>query len=266
MAVQWSRELTEKLIAIYQLHECLWEVNHPKYHDRVERDEAFNTMYELLRADIAGLTVEELKRKVLSVRSQFSKELRIINSSKRSVVGNEKVRTPKLWCFYLLDFLRSSIKSAKTKSSVNESDGSAEIKASDCESDVCEFADEFGEHRIKDEFVEDSEFTDELTSVPTSTSVPTCASIPTTSSQKGKKRKFNIDDDSDMILQESDNKRERKFEWLGEQVVSTLNNMVDQDIILEAITKIQQDIMMFAKRDLMRQKQKVAVQMYRRTR
>ncbi|XP_037940623.1 uncharacterized protein LOC119673425 [Teleopsis dalmanni] len=65
-----------------------------------------------------------------------------------------------------------------------------------------------------------------------------------------KKRKINMDNNYETLLNKVESRSNRKYEWLGEQVVATLNDMTNKNIIMEAITKIQEVTMMFAAKDL----------------
>ncbi|XP_017462266.1 PREDICTED: uncharacterized protein LOC108355626 [Rhagoletis zephyria] len=109
MPLEWSRENSKKLINLLVQQECLWDVSSPTYHDRVKRENAFKSILNKMKQNLDNIRISDIKNKILSLRSQYRKELRAINASRRSGVGNEDIRHPKLWCFDELDFLRPSI-------------------------------------------------------------------------------------------------------------------------------------------------------------
>lgn len=102
----WNKDLVDLLINKYQQHENLYNIRHPMYIDRAKRS---NSLFEICR-DLKevnkDITVEEVKKKIHNLRTQYLKELREMNHSKRSGVGADDVVEPKLWGLTQLEFLK----------------------------------------------------------------------------------------------------------------------------------------------------------------
>ncbi|XP_037932925.1 uncharacterized protein LOC119667688 [Teleopsis dalmanni] len=79
--------------------------------------------------------------------------------------------------------------------------------------------------------------------------IPLFESMPS-SSQKSRKRKNNLDNNYEILLNKVKSRSNKKYEWLREQVVATLNEMINKNIVMEAISKIQELTMMFTAKDL----------------
>ncbi|XP_071529508.1 uncharacterized protein [Panulirus ornatus] len=106
----WDRRETLLLIDLYRQNPCLWNVRAEVYKDRNKRVAAINNITaELQKSGLSksGLSVitSEVKKKIESIRSQFGRELRKLEKSKKSGVGADEIYTPTLWCFDDLCFL-----------------------------------------------------------------------------------------------------------------------------------------------------------------
>lgn len=51
-------------------------------------------------------SIEEIKNKIHTLRSQFRKDIRNIKQSSKSGSGSDDIYHPKLWCFDDLQFLQ----------------------------------------------------------------------------------------------------------------------------------------------------------------
>ncbi|VEN48232.1 unnamed protein product [Callosobruchus maculatus] len=105
----YTREETEHLILLYQRHPCLYEVRSKLYKNKTKRlwalreiTEQFNKLFPM-----ANLTVEEVRKKINSVRTQFFHEENKVRKSIASGAGIHEVYTPTLWCYEMLGFLKN---------------------------------------------------------------------------------------------------------------------------------------------------------------
>lgn len=90
----------------YQRHECLWNVKHGDYHNKSRRNTAVLSMLKDL--NLPGATVEDVHKKIKTVRSTYKTELNKIRNSERSGAGTDDVYKPQLAWFRLADaFLRN---------------------------------------------------------------------------------------------------------------------------------------------------------------
>ncbi|KAL4708045.1 hypothetical protein ACJJTC_013456 [Scirpophaga incertulas] len=73
-------------------------------------------------------TVEDVKKKINSLRSNYRRELKKIVTSKRSGAGTNEVYVPKSWTFKYLTFLQNTEKPVSEISNTEESDDSNPIQ------------------------------------------------------------------------------------------------------------------------------------------
>uniref|UniRef100_A0A1I8NSG9 MADF domain-containing protein n=1 Tax=Stomoxys calcitrans TaxID=35570 RepID=A0A1I8NSG9_STOCA len=104
----WNKKLVELLITKYQEHSNLYNTKNSNYLDRSKRTRSLNAIANELKQYCEEITVEDIKRKIHTLRSQYIRELR--EHHKRSDSGI------KLWCFDQLEFLRpfSSLRSSQS--------------------------------------------------------------------------------------------------------------------------------------------------------
>lgn len=102
----WTKDLVDQLIIKYQERDVLYNVKDPQYMDRTKRSNALFEICQELKKINKDISVEDIKKKIHTLRSQYIKELREIEGSKRSGAGADDVAEPKLWCFSQLEFLR----------------------------------------------------------------------------------------------------------------------------------------------------------------
>lgn len=91
--------------------------------DYLKRDKK-NASYEKLLAEYKGLkidaTVEDVKKKINTLRSNFRKEVRKINDSHRNRTGeNDQIYKPSSWLFKHLTFLTNVKEPVESISSIN---------------------------------------------------------------------------------------------------------------------------------------------------
>jgi hypothetical protein len=116
-----SREFRDRVILGDFISECirsseLWDVRCEEYSNRDKNNSAYKNLlvyYKLLKNDS---TIEEVKKKkkINTLRSNFRKELRKINDSKRSGAGINDVYRPSSWLFEELSLLTDLEKPIKS--------------------------------------------------------------------------------------------------------------------------------------------------------
>lgn len=124
----WSRQDTITLIDIYRSHECLWNVRSFDYRNRDKRAAAIRDI-----AQTISRSVNEVKKKLESLRNQHRRELRLMCTSKKSGAGSDEIHTPKLWCFDILSFLNDgdSVRPAVSNMSSTTSNQTTETVSED---------------------------------------------------------------------------------------------------------------------------------------
>ncbi|XP_067648546.1 uncharacterized protein [Eurosta solidaginis] len=111
----WPRALTEELIALLEERECLWDTTCAEYTERETRNAAIREIHAKLVEKNNQLTTKSIREKIQALRSQFRRELRQIEVSKRDASGGDdgvqnEVRTPSMWCYDKLQFLLPNLK------------------------------------------------------------------------------------------------------------------------------------------------------------
>ena len=113
----WDRRETLLLIELYRQNPCLWNIKANVYKNRNKRVADINKITAELQKSGLCVIASEVRKKIDSIRSQYRRELRKVEKSKKSGVGADDIYTPTLWCFDNLcffsdgDSLRESVSS-----------------------------------------------------------------------------------------------------------------------------------------------------------
>ncbi|KAK4886175.1 hypothetical protein RN001_002446 [Aquatica leii] len=102
--MSWKKEEVLKLIDLYQNHQVLWVVKDPRYHNKNARHQALEAIVNELKELRPSTTVNEVKTKFNSLRTQFNKEVAKLRSIP-SGAGAEVVKI-NMWCFKDMLFLQ----------------------------------------------------------------------------------------------------------------------------------------------------------------
>lgn len=102
---EWTKALTLHLIELYRQRPCLWNVKCEEYRNRDAKYKAYEELYNDVKSLDPLCTVEIVKKKLNTLRSQYRKEVKQISTSKKSGASADDVYLPKLWCFNHLKFL-----------------------------------------------------------------------------------------------------------------------------------------------------------------
>ncbi|XP_053693519.1 uncharacterized protein LOC128741604 [Sabethes cyaneus] len=103
---EWKRPALEVLLKLYREHPILYDMRHPKYYNKTERQKALNTIIDMLEDLRPGTTSNDILRKIQSMRTQFGQELTKVK--KRQNKGLTYV--PTIWWYNYLSFLRIHIR------------------------------------------------------------------------------------------------------------------------------------------------------------
>ncbi|KAH8278200.1 hypothetical protein KR044_002040 [Drosophila immigrans] len=101
-----NRHYLRAFIQTYRDMPVLWDTSLRDYTNREKRAEAYQRLvpiYHYLKRDA---TVEDVKKKINTLRTNYRKELKVVESAMRT--GN--LHTPRCWTFQELDFLRNTEK------------------------------------------------------------------------------------------------------------------------------------------------------------
>lgn len=129
---QWSRVAIMHLIDLYRQNPCLWNVRLVTYKDRNKRAAALEKICNEMEKIGVCLTVDDIKKKIDTLRSQHRRELRKKKKkTQKSGAGTEDIHTPTLWCFDSLSFLADGddIRASTTNLDTIDSEATSEVLA-----------------------------------------------------------------------------------------------------------------------------------------
>ncbi|KAL1123966.1 hypothetical protein AAG570_001736 [Ranatra chinensis] len=99
------RAFLEEFIEIYRGQPCLWRVKSKEYHDRNKKERAYDELIRHYRKIEPNADREAIVKKINNLRTAYRKEVKKVNDTRKSGLGEEEGYVPKLWYFHLLDFL-----------------------------------------------------------------------------------------------------------------------------------------------------------------
>ena len=108
MGSKWDRRSVLVLIEAYKCNACLWDYKHPSYKDRHFKEMAYKYVHSELQKVDDSLTMDEIKKKIHCLRTQFRREMRLKSRADDSGIFANK-RT--LWCYDKLEFLKEAFNS-----------------------------------------------------------------------------------------------------------------------------------------------------------
>ncbi|XP_042209903.1 uncharacterized protein LOC121857781 [Homarus americanus] len=109
--MEWSNEMTVKVIEEYERNPTLWDMSSPDHKDREKKSSAWKKLAECM-----GAEVSEVQRKIHNLRNQWTAEHRKLNAQ-RSDSGMAGPKTK--WPYYdVLSFIRLSLEARRRKSNL----------------------------------------------------------------------------------------------------------------------------------------------------
>ncbi|KAI2808453.1 hypothetical protein BLOT_006397 [Blomia tropicalis] len=114
-------EIVEKLIDSLSNQHSLWDTKHPDYANKHIREKGFKQI-----ASEIGMDVSFVQKKVRNLRTQFNAELKKEKDSLRSGAATDDIYKSKWKHFDSLLFLKGSVESDKTTSSLSISTNSSQ--------------------------------------------------------------------------------------------------------------------------------------------
>ncbi|XP_013189961.2 uncharacterized protein LOC106134444 [Amyelois transitella] len=106
----------------------LWDKKCNDYTNKYKRRIGYEKLQKILVKIKPRTTVEDVKKKINSLRSNYRRELKKIVTSKRSGAGTGEVYVPKSWTFKYLTFLQNAEKPVSEISHTEDSDDPSMIQ------------------------------------------------------------------------------------------------------------------------------------------
>ncbi|KAK2578454.1 hypothetical protein KPH14_012018 [Odynerus spinipes] len=101
-----NNEKWQSFFQVYQSLLELWQVKSDVYKNKSKKNKAWETLLLEYKEIDPEDTVEKLKAKLNSIRTNYRQELKKVNDSVRSGAGEDDVYVPSIWYISCLDFLK----------------------------------------------------------------------------------------------------------------------------------------------------------------
>lgn len=120
MPFTFNREQSKIVIAVYERYPDVYNVQSENYKNRNKRQIMLQKITDEVNEQLGnpGVSVEDVKKKINGLRTQFFTELGKIKKSQTSGAGANEIYKPQLWCWELLYFLKDSSQMRKGESNL----------------------------------------------------------------------------------------------------------------------------------------------------
>ncbi|CAK1591476.1 unnamed protein product [Parnassius mnemosyne] len=118
-------QLEEDFIILLETLPELWNPRHKYYTNKYKRQAGYEKLLDVYKKIKPQATVEDVRKKINSLRSNFRRELKKIALSKRSGAGVDDLYTPRTKTFKQLGFLYTT----ETPNYIQQDENSGEISA-----------------------------------------------------------------------------------------------------------------------------------------
>ncbi|XP_059049131.1 uncharacterized protein LOC131844301 [Achroia grisella] len=116
-------EAEKKFIYVYKSLPILWDAKHPEYSNKYQRHEALQKLLKVYKFIKASATVNDVRMKINTLRSNYRRELKKVLLSKMiNSDSPNNVYKPRTWSFELLSFLGNQMEVSTTTDEHNASD------------------------------------------------------------------------------------------------------------------------------------------------
>lgn len=113
-----ERNFILECIQVYRDHSALWEIKSHDYMDRNKKNHAYDVLLKKYQERFPTATLDDVKKKFNSLRTNYRKELKKVNDSRKSGAGLEDIYQSHLWYFNEMHFLRDQETPAKSRSTL----------------------------------------------------------------------------------------------------------------------------------------------------
>ncbi|KAF5299161.1 hypothetical protein FQA39_LY02334 [Lamprigera yunnana] len=121
LMVDWTTESVKILINSYEMHACLYDTKHKYYSNKHARADALIKITNDIKPNMRELTIEDVKKKLNNLQSQFAHENNKVIASRKSGIGTDDIYEFTIWWYEELLFLLPYVKVRKGKSNFDES-------------------------------------------------------------------------------------------------------------------------------------------------
>ncbi|KAF5277389.1 hypothetical protein FQA39_LY06202 [Lamprigera yunnana] len=118
---EWIKKSVKILINSYEMHACLYDTKHKFYSNKHSRADALIKITDDIKPNMLEITIEDAKKKLNNLRSQFAHENNKVIASRKSAIGTDDIYEPTIWWYEKLLLLLPYVKVRKGKSNFDES-------------------------------------------------------------------------------------------------------------------------------------------------
>lgn len=103
-----KKDVLLSFIENYRELPILWDVTLKQYSDKNKRNQAYEKLLAIYKQINKNATIQDVKRKINSLRTNYRKERKKVEGSQKSGAGTDEIYEPKCWTFKELSFLNES--------------------------------------------------------------------------------------------------------------------------------------------------------------
>lgn len=115
-----EKQFLIQLIEVYRNLPALWQIKSDDYHNRNKKIECYKVLFSKYQEFYKDQSMEDLKKKINALRTNFRNELRKIEKSARSGAGTDEVYESTAWFMAPMQFLRDQETPARSISTMEE--------------------------------------------------------------------------------------------------------------------------------------------------
>ena len=101
MALEWKRSDISLLISLYREYPVMWNVKLKEYKDRNAKELAYRKIQKVFENHTENITLEQIKKKIHTLRSQYRREIKLITESQKSGMGADDVYNSQSFTHFL---------------------------------------------------------------------------------------------------------------------------------------------------------------------
>lgn len=115
-----DREALKAFISVYRQNPILWNTSLKEYSDRDKKNKCYKELLQVYQKIKKNAKIEDVKKKLNSLRTNYRKELRKIKDSQRTGSSTDDIYEPTSWIFWELQFLKDVEQLDKSRSTMPE--------------------------------------------------------------------------------------------------------------------------------------------------
>lgn len=131
----WSKDFMINFIEEYKSNPCLWKIRSKEYTNKNLKNDAYEKLVKLCQSIYPEANRDFVVKKIQSLRGSFRKELKKVESSKRSGSSTDDVYVPSLWYFDLLLFTKDQELPTASISNIPNTEDNQILEEDDLEQD-----------------------------------------------------------------------------------------------------------------------------------